>query len=131
MRIYLAGGMSDISFDESNTWRKIVKNRLRSCADVVNPNDYYNKETIGDSQKEIRDFDLYKLKSSDIIIVNFNYPESIGTAQELAIAKEYEIPVIGLNKDHKEIHPWLLECTNKMFDNLDRLLEYVIHYYLS
>ena len=86
------------------------------------------KEKI--TEGEIRRFELYSLKKSDLVLVNFNAPRSIGTAQELAVANENGIPVIGVNEAN-EIHPWLLECVDKMFDNMSDALFYIENYYLQ
>ena len=123
--------MSDISFEESEEWRIYVKCNLRQWCDTFNPNDYYNYHDIRhDSEAEVRNYDLHMLRHSDLVIANLNAPKSIGTAQELAIAKEYRIPVIGLNEKHNELHPWINECLDKVFDNIDDLLRYAKRYYL-
>lgn len=71
------------------------------------------------------------VRKSDLIIANFNSSQSIGTAQELALANEYRIPVVGLNAENKELHPWLTECCEKMFTDMSDLLDYVQFYYLG
>ena len=50
---------------------------------------------------------------------------------ELMLAKELHIPVIGLNKDNMELHPWLIECTTRMCDDLRELVEHVVEFYLK
>jgi len=112
-QIYLAGGMQDMSFEESNEWRTYMNNQLEGCR-VINPNDFYNMTArMHYSQHEVREFDLYYLKRSDLIIVNFNNPQS----------------VIGLNESRAELHPWLLDCVNKMFSNRLELVNYVQSFY--
>lgn len=129
-QFYLAGGISGLSFDESNKWREILKSALWS-AKVINPVDYYNYDVrMHDTEKEIRNFELNLVRHSDLVIVNFNQPSSIGTAQELAVAYEHRIPAIGLNENHYELHPWLVECVDKMFYSMDDLIEYVKNYYM-
>lgn len=134
--IYLAGGMSNIPFSVADSWRNNISNRFTSydsSIQLINPNFYYNtlNPASYDSEREVREFDLYKVRNSDLIIVNFNDPNSIGTAQELAIAAEYRIPVIGLNERNLNLHPWLIECCNKIFKDMGRLVEYVYEYYLT
>ena len=137
-RIYLAGGMSGLSWEEQTAWRLFIYNEMLVFSDnydvdveVTDPTDYYNfKEPKHKSEKEVRNFDLYKLKRSNLIIVNFNAPNSIGTAQELAVAYEHKIPVIGLNKENCELHPWLVECCERIFDDIDELIQYVQDFYL-
>lgn len=97
-----------------------------------NPVDYYNsKETRYDNYREIMEFDLNALRNSDLVIVNFNDPNSLGTCAELAIAYEMKIPIIGINKEDKELHPWLVCFTNKMFKDLREAVEYVVEFYLN
>ena len=84
-----------------------------------------------ESEKEVRDFDLNILRNSNLLIVNFNKPDSIGTAQELAIAHELHIPVLGLNENRCELHPWLRECCDRIFDSMYELIEYTRFYYIE
>lgn len=132
--IYLSGGMQDLTFEESDAWRQHIEYELKyENVRVFNPNWYYNYEHPEeyDSEKEIMDFDLYNLRRSDLVVVNFNAPRSIGTAQELALAYEWHIPIIGLNTHGNELHPWLeIECT-KMFEEMADLIQYIKDYYLT
>lgn len=63
--------------------------------------------------------------------MNFNVPGSIGTAQELAIANENKIPVLGLNTKGLTLHPWLIESCERMFNEMDDLVDYVRAFYLN
>lgn len=131
-KIYLSGGMADISFEESNLWRKYLEEELRYDADVFNPNFYYNYKDDPDTpDSEVMWFDLHKLKESDVVVVNFNVPKSIGTAYEVAVAHEHGIPIIGLNEKYHELHPWLYESCWKMFDEMDDMISYLKAYYLN
>lgn len=126
--IYLAGGMTGLTFEESNGWRKYLSEKLEH--NTLNPNDYFNPhESNHGSEKEARNYDLMLLKKCDLVIVNFNTPNSIGTAQELAVAYENHIPVIGVNENKYELHPWLVECCERIFSSIDELIEYVNYYY--
>ena len=136
--IYLAGGMGDLTFEESNEWRRCLKEKILSHTKdinsrvvVKNPNEYFNFIfKFHETESEVKNFDLNLVRKSDLVIVNFNDPHSIGTSQELAVANEYRIPVIGLNVDRYNIHPWLKLSCERIFDDMDKLLEYVKNYYL-
>ena len=139
-KIYLAGGMSKFgknNYDESDKWRKHCKEILNNRTykynlDIVNPNDYFNfKGVTYKSQREVMEFDLNKVRNSDLIIVNFNDPQSLGTMAELAIAYEKRIPIIGLNEDRNELHPWQIEMCSRIFDTMGEMLMYVKDYYLT
>ncbi|WP_448902230.1 nucleoside 2-deoxyribosyltransferase domain-containing protein [Eubacterium sp.] len=137
--IYLAGAMQGISFDESNVWRKEIttilnsyRNEVKYDVNVINPNNYYNfKEVTYDTQREVMEFDLYKVRNADMIIVDFTNPKSLGTMAEIAIAYEHRIPVIGLNESGIELHSWQIEMCNKIFSDKNKLVNYVIDYYLN
>ena len=142
IRIYLAGGMGKFgkdNFEESNKWRTYCKNTLENFegnyqAEVINPNSYYNfvdnpRRYV--SEKEIMDFDINKVRNSDLIISNFNAQKSLGTMAEIAIAYERRIPVIGLNEDFDELHPWQIEMCTRIFNNIDEMLDYVEDFYLT
>ena len=139
--IYLIGGMTKFGTDnflESNTWRAYLKAALENCnssydVHVVNPNDYYNclNTKTYDSEREIMEFDLHKVRNSNLCICNFNDIYSLGSMAELAIAYERRIPVIGLCENNEQLHPWQEEMIIKKFDNLEALALYVIDYYLN
>ena len=133
MKIYLSGGITGLTLEESSEWRKQVKNELKGLVEIFDPTMYYNYDTKTefDSEREVRDFELYHLRNSDIVIVNFNAPNSLGTCAELTLANEYRIPVIGLNENKNQLHPWLTECVNKMFYKMDTLIEYIKFYYIE
>ena len=138
-RIYLSGGMGSLSIDEQSKWRKQIIDAIKfgdyHCEKkpvFFNPVDFYNfTEKRHKSEKEIVEFDLNAVRKSDLIIVNFNDPKSLGTCAELAIAYDRKIPVIGINKDNQELHPWLVEFTTRMCDDIREAVEYVVEFYLN
>lgn len=137
--IYLSGGMSGLSLEEQTKWRNRFRDAIKygeyeitknvSC---FSPPDYYNFDEVSHkSEREIFEFDLNALRKSDLVVVNFNVPQSLGTAMELMLAYELHIPVIGLNKDSVELHPWLIECCTRMCNDFRELVEYVVEFYLK
>ena len=138
LQIYMAGGMSNLSMEEQNTWRNEVKRELENydCdykVKCINPVEYYNTydSTTYDSDLEVMNFDLHKVKKSDLIILNYNNIQSLGTMAELAIAYDRGIPVIGLNESEQQLHPWQYCMTSKVFNNIEDMLEYIKNYYLD
>lgn len=136
--IYLSGGMGNISFEERSKWRKQVIDAIKFNYDCekepifFNPVNYYDFEEVRyKTQREVMEFDLNALRNSDLVIVNFNDPSSLGTCAELAIAYEMKIPIVGINKDGKELHPWLSEFTNRMCSSIREAVEYVVEFYLN
>ncbi len=139
VKIYLAGGMGSLSFEEQSKWRNQIINAIKygeydyeKKPIFCNPVDYYNfTEKRHKTEKEIVEFDLNAVRNSDLIIVNFNDPKSIGTAAELAIAYDMHIPIIGINKDKTELHPWLIEFTTRMCESIREAVEYTVDFFLN
>ena len=137
-RVYLSGGMSNLTLEEQTKWRDSITNEINynyDCAKkpvFFNPTSYYSifKE-YHNNEREAMEYDLYKLRNSDLVIVNFNAPRSIGTAMELMLAKEYRIPVIAFGINEQEIHPWLLECCTRVCDNIRDTITHVVDFYLN
>ena len=137
VKFYMAGGMAGLSVEEQMEWRKDIKKRINNSlihdpTYFFQPPYYYQPD--GDyhrSEREGRDFDLNRLRHSDIVIVNFNVPNSIGTAQELAVAYEHRIPVIGLNENKNKLHPWLYECCTRICETREELVKHIVDFYLN
>lgn len=131
--IYLAGGMSNLSYEEQMKWRLHIEYSLSDYSNVrcISPPEYYSFEYKSHKhEREVFEFDLNLVRNSNLIIVNFNKPDSIGTAMEIAVAREHRIPIIGLCEDSVKIHPWLIECCTRMCNTMDELVEHIIGYYL-
>lgn len=141
-RIYLSGAMGSLNFEEQSKWRQQIMDAIKynyECGRkpiFFNPVNYYNfTEVRYRSEREVMEFDLNALRHSDLVIVNFNDPEndpkSVGTISELAIAYELKIPIIGINSDGKELHPWLTEFTSRMCDSLREAVEHTVDFFLN
>lgn len=138
---YLAGGIEDFgkeNFNMANDWRTDIKSQIEEISEgrvlCCNPNEHFNflKKTY-DSEKEIMEYDLHKVRKSEVVIVNFNVPKSIGTACELAIAHECKIPIVGLceNGEMNMLHPWLKEFCSRIFTDREDLVLYTIQHYVN
>ena len=142
MRIYLAGKMSGFSFKEMNDWREKIKRIFHHYGtyysvnlSVINPVDYYNfKEKKHQSEKEVMQFDLSLVKSSDIIVVNLQgLNTSIGTCIELYEAYKREIPVIaiGTYDEYENIHPWIKDCITRLDSSDEQTVKYIRDFYFT
>ena len=137
--IYLSGGMSGLSKEDQSTWRTQVQNAIKygdynykKKPMFFDPTQYYSVFVQEHkNEREVFEFDLNALRKSDLVIVNFNKPDSIGTAMELAIAKERRIPIVGLNRDKNKIHPWLQESCTRMCNCMRELVDYVVEFHLQ
>ena len=139
VKIYLSGGMGNISFEEQSKWRKQIIQAIKygdyHCEKntvFFNPVDYYNfTEVRYKSEREVMEFDLNALRNSDLVIVNFNDPNSLGTCAELAVAYEIKIPIIGINKNGNKLHPWLECFCNRICTDIREAVNYVVEFYLN
>lgn len=141
-QIYLAGGMQNLSFEEQNEWReKLCDNIIVQCCkinvdtkavNIINPVDYYNfDKKLHKTEKEVMNFDTNFVRNSDLIIVNANDPKSIGTSMEIAIAHEYQIPILILNDRATQVHSWWVEMADRVFDDFETLCTYVVDFYIK
>ena len=126
------------NYDKSNSWRKYCEKSFNSNdglyrANVINPNNYFGFNVDIPQYKtedEVMRLDLHKLRNSDLVIVNFNDMYSLGSMAEIAIAYDRGIPVIGLNENDQELHPWQICMCERIFDNIDVMLDYIEDFYL-
>lgn len=139
IEIYMAGAMGSIPIEEQKRWRSQIVNAIKfgdyhyeKKPIFFDPTQYYGfEETRHITEREVLEFDLNALRNSDLVIVNFNDPTSLGTCSELAIAYENRIPIVGINKDNKELHPWLVEFTTRMCKDIREAVEYTVEFFLN
>lgn len=143
VKIYLSGAMGGLTIEEQLKWRTKFKNALKyGDYDITkepiihSPPEYYPfiediNESERTSEREVMEFDLYQVRTTDIVVVNFTNPSSIGTAMELAVAREYHKPIIGLNADDKVLHSWLTESCTRICSTMQELVDHVVRFYLN
>ena len=134
-KIYLAGKMQGLSLEDMNGWRQQITNLLLMKTDkslhIENPVNYYNFEMDRSqyTDKEVKEFDLWLVKNCDLVIVNLDYPDSIGTAIEIHMASaEWGIPVIGFGT--REVHPWMELSLTKRCKTMEEAVQYIFDFYL-
>lgn len=124
-RIYLAGGIMNISYEEAYDWRRSTAYILAQRGanfECFNPLDHEGMED------EV-EFDLNALRHSDLVLVNFNDPKSLGTMAEIAIAYEHRIPIVGYcPHGAANLHPWINYMVNEMCVDLEDLIDTIINY---
>lgn len=142
LKIYLAGKMSGLSFEKMNSWRKELKTRLRSAADisgyrlqVINPVEFYNfEDKRHQTEEEAEDYDLAHVTTSNIIIVNLEgLNSSDGTKLELHDASYHnKIPVIafGSHNLYEALHPWIKRDITRTEENMGAVIRYIQDFYM-
>ena len=142
LKIYLAGKMSGLTLNEMNKWRYETIYTLKSFSDyaqykltIINPVDYYNFENKKhQSEKEIKEYDLNHVITSDSVIVNLDgLNTSDGTKYEISqAARNYNIPVIafGDKKLYDELHPWYNDDITRVEKNIETVANYIKDFYM-
>lgn len=140
LKIFLSGGMTGLTEKEASGWRTSFKLNNAVQDDTpfifIDPTYYYfpTDKTTQEYEKEAMNYDLYLVKHSDLIIVNFNSLSSIGTAQELMLAHTLDKPIIGMIEEDKydQLHPWYKEECMKIFkydsNNLEETVQKIMRY---
>lgn len=134
LKIFLSGGMTGLTEEEASKWRTSFKLNNAVQDDTpfifIDPTYYYfpTDKTTQEYEKEAMNYDLYLVKHSDLIIVNFNSLSSIGTAQELMLAHTLNKPIIGMIPEDKyeQLHPWYKEECIKIFKYKSNELEEIV-----
>ncbi len=145
IRCYLAGAMEAYhGTNKAENWRKDAKEYFKKYYNdikVISPTDYYSYgENYHKTDKEVFRFDLHKVRTSDLLLVNLNdIRQSIGSCIEIYEAYKSDIPVIGfldnelcVDKMIKLIHPWIYCCVDRIEtgeDSMIRACNYIMDYY--
>jgi ACT domain-containing protein len=134
-KIYEAGKMSGLTLEQMNSWRIKAKELFKQYSDdilTINPVDFYNFEMDRSTytEHEVKFFDLYQVKNSNIILLNLDYPDSIGTAIEVHEAHDnWKIPVIAFGGENVFVHPWIELSITKRCKTLEEAVEHIIEFY--
>lgn len=142
IKIYLAGKMGGLTFEQMNEWRVLLKNRLNVAAEnagynlvIINPVDFYNfEEKRYQSEVEVEDYDLEHVITSDLIIVNLEgLNSSDGSKIEIHEAKRnHRIPVIAFGERmlYEDLHPWIKNSITRVEDNPQDVVNYIRDFYM-
>lgn len=147
MTIYLAGAMETYGdSDYAGKWRSDCNEWFKNnCENVrcISPNDYYNySHNTAKTGLEIMRFDLHKVTTADVILVNMNHiRKSIGTSDEVLCAWMLHKPIIGFVDEEVEgqeledlVHPWKNWQATRIETGKDSMLNamiYIKDFYLN
>jgi nucleoside 2-deoxyribosyltransferase len=148
IKVYLAGPISGLSYDDSEDWRINAKSMLKEFGiDGYSPlrrKDFLkSREVLGASDVIEGSYDVHPLstargiftrdrndvKTSDAILINFLGADrvSIGTVMEAAFAFDDRIPVIAISEPdniHWK-HPFIQEAIGYRVDTLEEGIDVV------
>lgn len=147
--IYLAGaiGCYGIGAEYPKIWRKIATEWFELYSGYaydydfrcVDPTQYYEYgKDHHKSEKEVMLFDLRKVRSTDVVLVNLrDIEKSPGTINEVLYAWMHDIPVVGFlemenNEDSIKLHPWINEQIDRIEvgeNAMKKAMVYIKDYY--
>lgn len=124
--IYLCGPIMDEHDGVARNWRKTAIRQLGKRFCILDPMRRNFKDREVDSANEIVDFDLQDIRSSDILLVNYN-KASIGTAMEVFYAaNDLGKFVVAFSPfDYKNCSPWMIRYCTKILPSLEAAMEYI------
>lgn len=134
--IYLAGGITGLTKEEMSDWRTTIKGMIEDLTSgrwkCVDPTQHIPTIVNRQVEKECMEWDIWKVKHSDIVVCDFDHPNSIGTTWELAVARECGIPIVGVRINrYVELHPWWEMSAIKICDGLEELYDYLCVNFLN
>lgn len=140
-KIYTAGKMGGLSFEEQMKWRKnletMVKIRTNTKVHFVHPPEFYQPGTNScKTENEARIWDLSQVKDSDIVVFNLsNISTSIGTIVELGVVEAMNqfgykhIHAIGIGVPDTD-HPWIMPSLLRHEEDIEAAADYIVDYLL-
>ena len=140
-KVYLAGAISGLTYDEAVNWREYAAQVL--APDIVAYSPLRQKHFLADvgvldgsyaqnslsTDRGIMTRDHWDCRTSDVILVNFlgSSKVSIGTCMEIAWAFAYNKPLVMVMEEKGNIHdhPMVREAIGYKVDTLDNGLAIV------
>lgn len=143
-RIYLAGPITSLTYDESETWRDYVKAHLPEnilCYSPLRGKEFLKKvgkleAMTSDSlpplstPKGINTRDHFDLMNCDLVLVNLADAQivSIGSVLEIAWAHAYRKPcVLVMEEGNIHWHAMIRECAGFIVPTLDEAIDIVTY----
>lgn len=130
-KIYLAGKIHGISYEEATQWRNLCKRRLSSDYDLLDPME--GKEFLQESNNipiltelsplNIFNQDIENVRRADIILANLNYLPVFGTPFELgyafALGETKPLLLLGICSNEYYEHPFVAGSLDYIFKDAD------------
>ena len=140
-KIFLSGKMAGLAMEDIMKWRNNISSLLLDEFEyhevdlkIFDPPLYYNYENnYHQTEKEVMQFDLNNIRSSNIVIVNTNgLSTSVGSMIEVYEAYKNNIPVIALDEFSRYdlLHPWIQECITRVENSMCDVVNYIRDFYI-
>lgn len=121
--IYLAGPIKDVNDYKRNHWRDEVTSLLKNKFKILNPMRRNQLDVNFNGFQEIVMLDKNDIDRSDIIVASVN-PVSVGTSMEILYAWQKN-KIILIVSDKKNLSPWMIYHSTKIFYSLDEMIKYI------
>lgn len=139
IKVYTCGAMKNKTTEEAMAWRNELENCLNMSGvvtSVFKPPKFYNYDNLKhQSEAEIKEFELAKLRESDVLVVELDGIESsVGSCMELGYANAMNdfgnkhIFIIAYNNTGKNVHPWVIDSCIRVEDSLEDIAYYIVNY---
>jgi nucleoside 2-deoxyribosyltransferase len=139
--VYLAGLISP-NYPESLHWRITASVKLASVGfRVIIPRDMHKArgdgvDCVSVTARDIVLRDFHDLESADVILANLELfgetRQSVGTHMELGWSWFLKKPVVAVCSEMNRVmrtHPFVTETVAHYFSDLDKAIEFLIHFY--
>lgn len=135
--MYVIRKMSGVSPSKLDEWMDHFMGEVERVIwsynlNVVDPSEFFNyKCKRHQSEREVKEWERRKLKECDFAVIDLtDINDSVGSHFELAWAQMYDIPVLAIGST-ENVHPWILDCCERVEANCEDLFIYINEYYLS
>lgn len=140
VKIYTAGKMSGLSYEEQMRWRleieDEVRNRTSKPVTFIHPPKFYTySRSDFQSEKEVKDWELNQLRNCDIVVANLDdINSSVGTHFELSTVDAINsfgnkhIFIIGVGGSEEPLHPWIELSLFRKEKNFEDAADYIVRY---
>ena len=141
MKVYLAGPITGLTYDDAQNWREEVKKALApeiNCYSPLRQKHYLRQEGVLDQSYSCHELstdrgiitrDHWDCKTCDLVFANFlgTTRVSIGTVMEFAWAFSYRKPLVVVmeNTNNLHDHPMIREAIGYRTDSMARAIEIV------
>lgn len=147
MKVYLAGPISDLTFEVANSWREVATEALhKEGVEALSPLRTGDKEFTGPggvrvtgetldigpmfTDRGIMVRDHWDVSRCDAVLIYLLHAEivSIGTSMELAWAYAYRKPVVVVMEKEGNLHdhPMIREAIDYRVSNLEDAIEQIL-----
>jgi len=127
-KIYLCGGIKDLTDTEAGAWREKATLKLMSDRfKVLNPMRRNFRDIEFQSQNEIVQLDKNDIINNDVLLVDGTKSGSWGTAMEVLFAYEHhKVVVVFTEGDFSKTSPWLSFHATRICKTMDEAILYIL-----